>query len=696
MRLYFEKHVFIGFSLAIVILIFLGWYSFSSLQRLIQTASLLSKASRVINNADQVMKSIIDLETGQRGYVITGNKDFLEPFEKAQLILPKQLNTLDSVTLDNQQQHQRVQRLKKLFDSQIAWTVAVIEAREVNFEKSSALINSGIGKRGTDSIRALVNEIQSEERKTFRATNTVTSKTLKQFQFSFSGLILTATLVVIYLIYTINSSLQARKRIEKELQDAVDESRNLYDTSPCGYFTVNEKLVFTNINATMLKWLGYVKEEVVTKMIFFDFLSDPCRTEFLKTFEVDFEQYKRDGFVNDLELEFKRKDDSVFSVILNSVLLFNSKAEFTGSHTTVFDNTERKRTQEKFKGLLEAAPDASVIVDEEGVIQMANNHCSVVFGYTREELIGQKVELLMPTRYHHSHPNHRKHFFSNPSVRPMGIGLQLWGARKNGEEFPIEISLSPIETSEGLLVSTSIRDVTERKKTENTILKLNKELESFTYSVSHDLRAPLRSVAGYTQILSEDYSDKLDDEGQRIIQIIIKNAKRMGQLIDDLLNFSRLGRKEIVRGKVNMDELVRDIIMDMQATPGVKEINFNISSLVPANADVSMLRQVWVNLLSNSIKYSSKKESIKIEVASYSTLNQYCYYVRDNGAGFDMQYANKLFGVFQRLHKMNEFEGTGVGLALVKTIVDRHGGSVWAEGVLGEGATFYFSLPKTN
>jgi PAS domain S-box-containing protein len=319
-----------------------------------------------------------------------------------------------------------------------------------------------------------------------------------------------------------------------------------------------------------------------------------------------------------------------------------------------------------------------------------------VFGYTREELIGQKVELLMPTRYHNSHPGHRKHFFSSPSVRPMGIGLQLWGARKGGEEFPIEISLSPIETAEGLLVSTSIRDVTERRKTENLILKLNKELESFTYSVSHDLRAPLRSVLGYAQILNEDYAEKLDDEGRRLTGIVIKNAKRMGNLIDDLLNFSRLGRKELMKGKVNMNELVRDIIQDMQTTEEGRNVNFNITSLISANADVSMLRQVWINLLSNAIKYSSKKEAVIIELGSYSTSDENCYYVKDNGAGFDMQYADKLFGVFQRLHKIDEFEGTGVGLALVKTIVDRHGGRVWAEGELAKGATFSFSLPKAK
>jgi PAS domain S-box-containing protein len=694
MRLYFEKHILIGFSLAIVVLIFLSWYSFSSLQRLIHTASLLSRASRVINAAEQVMKSVVDLETGQRGYVITGDSVFLEPFKEARQQLPNHLHVLDSLTIPNLKQNSRLIQLRQLIDQQLEWVNNVVVARKTNFEQASELIKQGTGLRITNEIRTHIKGIQSDERLSFTSNNTVTASTLRQFQISFFGLALTAISIVVYLSYTINVTLRSRKRIEHKLHQSVRETHDLYDKAPCGYFSVSKQITITSINHTLLIWLGYQQSEVVNKMSFFELFSDKSSGELSEKLGMNFENYRSVGNINDLELECKRKDGSVFPIILNSLLLFDKRGELAGYNCTVFDNTERKRVQDKFRGLLEAAPDASVIVDKHGVIQMANNHCNIIFGYTREELIGQKVELLMPVRYQNSHVGHRHDFFSQPSIRPMGMGLELWGVRKNGEEFPIEISLSPIETSEGLLVSTSIRDVTERKKIEDVILKLNKELESFTYSVSHDLRAPLRSVLGYAQILKEDYADKLDDEGNRFVGIIMKNAKRMGSLIDDLLNFSRLGRKEIVKGKVNMNELVRDIVQDLRTTGGSEAIEFNISSLNSAEADVSMLRQVWINLLSNAIKYSSKKEIIKIDVGSYNTSTEHCYFVKDNGAGFDMQYAGKLFGVFQRLHKMDEFEGTGVGLALVKTIIDRHGGRVWAEGELDTGATFYFSLPK--
>jgi signal transduction histidine kinase len=220
----------------------------------------------------------------------------------------------------------------------------------------------------------------------------------------------------------------------------------------------------------------------------------------------------------------------------------------------------------------------------------------------------------------------------------------------------------------------------------------NKELESFSYSVSHDLRSPLRSIDGYSRILIEDYGGKLDDEGKRILEVIMRNAVRMGQLIDDLLAFSRIGKQNLIKVNLNL-ELIVQTAVDEVKNNYAKETQIEIKPLLPARGDSSMLKQVIVNLVSNALKYSMKKEKSIVEIGSYADDNGNVYYVKDNGAGFDMRYYDKLFGVFQRLHSNNEFEGTGVGLALVQRIIHKHGGKVWAEGKVDEGATFYFSLP---
>jgi len=233
-----------------------------------------------------------------------------------------------------------------------------------------------------------------------------------------------------------------------------------------------------------------------------------------------------------------------------------------------------------------------------------------------------------------------------------------------------------------------------RKPLLEEALKANKEMEAFSYSVSHDLRAPLRAIDGFTQILVEDYADKLGDEGKRVAGVVRASTQQMGRLIDDLLSFSRLGRAEVKKATINMTGLANEAYAEAKKSAPDRNIEFVMAALPDANGDVDLIRQVWANLFTNAVKFTGKTEKAKIEVGSTSDGNNITYYVKDNGAGFDMQYIAKLFGVFQRLHSVEEFEGTGIGLANIKRIVERHGGSVRAEGKVGEGATFYFTLPK--
>ena len=237
-------------------------------------------------------------------------------------------------------------------------------------------------------------------------------------------------------------------------------------------------------------------------------------------------------------------------------------------------------------------------------------------------------------------------------------------------------------------------DITERKKIEEKLKEVNKELDSFTYSVSHDLRAPLRAISGYAKILNEDYSSVIDAEGRRVVNVISNNAKKMGQLIDDLLAFSRLGRQSIVSVRIDMTSIIQSIKEDLLLFSNHNNIHITIQELINPTGDSNMIKVVMTNLLSNAIKYSSKKDEILIEIGSYRKEKNIVYYIKDNGAGFDMQYYDKLFGVFQRLHSTTEFEGTGVGLAIVQRIIKKHGGKVWAESKPDVGSTFYFSLPK--
>ncbi len=235
--------------------------------------------------------------------------------------------------------------------------------------------------------------------------------------------------------------------------------------------------------------------------------------------------------------------------------------------------------------------------------------------------------------------------------------------------------------------------IREKEKRTVELEEVNKELESFSYSVSHDLRAPLRAISGFSEVLSEDYVDQLDEEAMILFSEIIRNARKMGELIDNLLEFSRLSKQDIFRGTIDMNEIIGNVVTELTKLEPLRKIDLNIQELPEVEGDKNMIKQLFFNLVSNGFKYTGRKVNATIEIGSFPRGIEQVFYVKDNGAGFDPCYYNKLFGVFQRLHSSMEFEGTGVGLAIVQKIASKHGGEVWAEGKVGEGACFYVSLP---
>jgi PAS domain S-box-containing protein len=347
-----------------------------------------------------------------------------------------------------------------------------------------------------------------------------------------------------------------------------------------------------------------------------------------------------------------------------------------------------------FVALLEAAPDAMVCVAADGRVVLVNAQAARLFGYERAELIGQPVEILVPDAARAAHPEHRAGYVADPRHRPMGAGLPLAGRRRDASTFPAEISLSAIDTGEGILVAAAIRDITAQLRVKD-LERSQHGLDSFIYSVSHDLRAPLRALSGYSELLLEEYGEVLGEEGRDYAERVVAVSEQMGQLIDYLLQYSRVSRAELRLQPVDLGEEATEIAEEIQRREPLRHVCFTIQKQVQALADRRLIRTVLHDLLDNAWKFTSGRDEASIEFGTAPSGDAaVCCYVRDNGVGFDPADSGQLFQPFQRLHAARDFPGAGTGLASVRQVVERHGGRVWAEGTVGAGAAFYFTLDE--
>jgi PAS domain S-box-containing protein len=507
--------------------------------------------------------------------------------------------------------------------------------------------------------------------------------------------------------------LESNETLESQLRDMIEDESQLlaseaeYRNKAALLELTHDAIFVRDIHGKITYWnraseylYGWTREEAVGKTS-----HDLLRTKFPKPLDEIEEDILATGeWAGDLI--HSRRDGSTIIVSSRWALETKANGEPVAMLESNRDITRSRRLEKRFQDLLESAPDAIVIVNQQGAIEIVNAQTEKVFGYTRKELLGKSIEILVPERLRSAHVEHRSAFAHSPHSRAMGAGHDLYARRKDGSEFPVEVSLSPLETEEGSLISSAIRDITLRHEAGARIKKLNEileqkvaqlnlanqEVESFSYSVSHDLRAPLRHLDGFARILQDDFSSELSPEARRYLTRITEAANRMGTLIDDLLALSRIGRKEPSFRSVDLDEIVQLAVSELAPDTAERPIEWKISPLGEAECDPGLLKLVFFNLLSNAAKFTRTRTNAIIEVGKRQINGTPAFFVRDNGVGFEPKYADKLFGVFQRLHSQQQFEGTGIGLATVRRIIQRHGGQTWAESEPDRGAAFYFTL----
>jgi PAS domain S-box-containing protein len=501
----------------------------------------------------------------------------------------------------------------------------------------------------------------------------------------------------------------ARRRLaeaaqrDSEAKESGAKFRGLLEAAPDAMIVVNERGEIVLVNLQAEKQFGYRRDELLGKMV-----NSIVPRGFAERLVADGLRSAEDALAQQIgtgiELTARRKDGSEFPIeIMLSPLRSTEGILVTAAirNISVRKDAEAHLVQmeNKYRGLLEAAPDAMVVVNQAGKIVLLNLQAETQFGYRRDELLGQKMSNIVPSGFPERLVADSLRSAEDALAQQIGTGIELTARRKDGSEFPIEIMLSPLKSADGVLVTAAIRDITARKNSEAQLLekvrelnRSNEELQQFAYIASHDLQEPLRMVASYTALLARRYKGKLDSDADDFIAFAVDGASRMQLLIRDLLAYSRVGSKGKELVDTSSAEALQHAIHNLRGAIEGSSALVTHDALPSVMADEMQLTQLFQNLVGNAIKYRRAGVPRVHITAVPNDANKWMFSVQDNGLGIEPQFFEKIFGVFQRLHKREEFDGTGIGLAICKKIVERHGGTISVESTFGEGSTFYFPL----
>ena len=692
-----NRKVQLAFGSAIAILLIVGALSYRGMVVFSESDRLVRNTHEVLENLQELLFAMESIESSSRGFVLTGDEVYLESYRANMFSAEQHQATVRSLTADNPEQQRHLPALEGLAAQKIQFAEMVSSLRRAKgLEAAADAIRSGRGARIMDELQAIVGQMQNEELRLLMQRNSDAKLHLGQTKTVVTFGAVLALLITAAAGWSVQRDSSRRGLAEEELRQSEETYRTLLDgVQDYAIFMLDPEGRIVSWNAGAERIKGYTADQIIGHN--FSCFFPPEDIERGRPQEV-LRMTAASGRHEEQGMRV-RKNGSRFFANATFTPLRDPAGNLRGFSEISHDLSKSTESEARYRGLLEAAPDVMVVVNQGGEIVLVNVQAEKQFGYRRDELVGQKVKNIIPEGFAERLLTDGLRSAEDALAQQIDTGIELIGRRKNGSDFPIEIMLSPLESAEGILVTAAIRDISVRQKAEAHLLqkveelsRSNEELRQFAYVASHDLQEPLRMVTSFTQLLSRRYKGKLDSDADEFIYFAVDGASRMQRLIQDLLAYSRVG----TRGKdllgTSSEEALQHALMNLRGAIEESGALVTHDPLPTVLADEMQLIQLFQNLVGNAIKYRSPEVPRVHMCAAKNGEEKWIFSVQDNGLGIDSQYFEKIFGMFQRLHTREEFSGTGIGLAICKKIVERHGGSISVESQPGQGSTFRFAL----
>ena len=705
MTLSLERRIQIGFGVAVAIIVAVGAAALRGSSATLDSAGWVAHTLDVRAALEQVVATLTGAESGVRGFEISGDSAFLREYHASRNTLSGLLRRLRSLTADNPVQQARLDSLETLIPQRIDLLERVLQARRIHgFAAVADVMNRGRVRDLMDQIRGVAARMGNEETMLLATRSAALLARANETRLAVLGGGLLAVTLALVAGVLVRRELEGRQLAEETLRSTQARFRHVLASNTAVIYAnkvTGDAFSPSWVSENVSRVTGYSADDALQTGWWLEHLHPDDRLRVLAEIAALMQQ-------DHLATEYRfRFNDGTYHWVHDESRLIRDAA---GRPLEVFgswvDSTDRRRaeaalreSEERFRLLVSTVRDYAIyMLDPTGRVLSWNRGAQQIKGYTAEEIVGRHFSCFYPPDA----------VAAGMPARALATAAEAgrfeeenWRVRKDGSRFWADVVITAVRDEQGKLFGFAkvTRDLSERKRTDELLRRhaaqleaANAELDAFAYSVSHDLRAPLRSIDGFSQALLEDCAGQLDAAGRDYLERVRAATQRMATLIDDLLNLSRVTRSEMQIAPVDVSALARELANELVSGDPGRRVDIIIAADLEAHADRGLLRVVLQNLMGNAWKFTSKRGDARIEVGMVAANGERAYFVRDNGAGFDMAYAPKLFGAFQRLHRATEFPGTGVGLATVQRIIHRHGGRVWAESVVDRGATFYFTL----